>query len=89
LGAPGTPYEIRKGLLASLGLRRKAGLIEMYLRLEPADPKRQTLLKITVLMLHIGGPPTDPEEFRYRCSTIYGDLRGYLMGQDLEEMKRH
>jgi hypothetical protein len=76
-------------LLASLGLRRKTGLIEMYLRLEQADPKRQTLLKITVLMLHIGGPPSDPEEFRYRCSTIYGDLRGYLMGQDLEEMKRH
>src|SRR5437870_1526050 len=87
LGSPGTPYEIRKGLLGALGLRRKAGLIEVYLRLEPADPKRQTLLKITVLMLMIGGPPPDPEEFRYRCSTIYGDLRGYLMGQDLEERK--
>ncbi len=87
LGAPGTPYEIRKGLLGALGLRRRSGLIEVYLRLEPADPKRQTLLKITVLMLLTGGPPPDPEEFRYRCSTIYGDLRGYLMGQDLEEMK--
>lgn len=87
LGAPGTPYEIPKGLLGALGLRRKAGLIEMYLRLEPADPKRQTLLKITVLMLMIGGPPPDPEEFRGRCSTIYGELRGYLMGQDLDEMK--
>jgi serine/threonine-protein kinase len=87
LGAPGTPYEIRKGLLGALGLRRRHGLIEMYLRLEPADPKRQTLLKITVLMLMIGGPPPDPEEFQARCSTIYGDLRGYLMGQDLEEMK--
>ena len=87
LGAPGTPYEIRKGLLGALGLRRRSGLIEMYLRLEPADPKRQTLLKITVLMLLTGGPPPDPEEFRYRCSTIYGDLRGYLMGQDLEDMK--
>ena len=30
-------------------------------------------------MLLTGGPPPDPEEFRYRCSTIYGDLRGYLM----------
>jgi len=87
LGAPGTPYEIRKGLLGAIGLRRRSGLIEMYLRLEPADPKRLTLLKITVLMLMIGGPPPDPEEFHYRCSTIYGDLRGYLMGQDLEEMK--
>jgi serine/threonine-protein kinase len=87
LGASGTPYEIPKGLLGALGLRRRTGLIEMYLRLEPADPKRQTLLKITVLMLMIGGPPPDAEEFRYRCSTIYGDLRGYLMGQDLEDMK--
>jgi len=87
LGAPGTPYEIRRGLLGAIGLRRKSGLIEVYLRLEPADPKRQTLLKITVLMLMVGGPPPDPEEFRYRCSTIYGHLRGYLMGQDLEEMK--
>jgi eukaryotic-like serine/threonine-protein kinase len=87
LGATGTPYEVRRGLLGALGLRRRSGLIEMYLRLEPADPKRQTLLKITVLMLLIGGPPPDPEEFRHRCSTIYGDLRGYLMGQDLEEMK--
>jgi len=40
-----------------------------------------------VLMLMIGGPPPDPAEFRFRCSTIYGDLRGYLMGQDLEDMK--
>jgi serine/threonine-protein kinase len=87
LGGSGTPYEVPKGLLGALGLRRRTGLIEMYLRLEPADPKRQTLLKITVLMLMIGGPPPDPEEFRYRCSTIYGDLRGYLMGQDLEDMK--
>ena len=87
LGAPGTPYEVPKGLLGALGLRRRAGLIEMYLRLEPADPKRQTLLKITVLMLMIGGPPPDPAEFRFRCATIYGDLRGYLMGQDLEETK--
>jgi serine/threonine-protein kinase len=87
LGAPGTPYEIRRGLLGAIGLRRKYGLIEVYLRLEPADPKRQTLLKITVLMLMVGGPPPDPEEFRFRCATIYGDLRGYLMGQDLEEMK--
>jgi len=87
LGASGTPYEIPKGLLGALGLRRRMGLIEMYLRLEPADPKRQTLLKITVLMLMIGGPPPDPAEFRFRCSTIYGDLRGYLMGQDLEDTK--
>jgi hypothetical protein len=87
LGAPGTPYEVRRGLLGAIGLRRKTGLIEMYLRLEPADPKRQTLLKITVLMLMVGGPPPDPEEFRARAATIYGDLRGYLMGQDLEEMK--
>ncbi len=87
LGAAGTPYEVPKGLLGALGLRRRTGLIEMYLRLEPADPKRQTLLKITVLMLMIGGPPPDPAEFRFRCSTIYGDLRGYLMGQDLEDMK--
>jgi serine/threonine-protein kinase len=87
LGAPGTPYEIRKGFLGAIGLRRRSGLIEVYLRLEPADPKRQTLLKITVLMLMLGGPPPDPDEFRARCSTIYGDLRGYLMGQDLEETK--
>jgi len=87
LGTAGTPYEVPKGLLGALGLRRRTGLIEMYLRLEPADPKRQTLLKITVLMLMIGGPPPDPAEFRFRCSTIYGDLRGYLMGQDLEDMK--
>ncbi len=44
-------------------------------------------LKITVLMLMIGGQPPDPAEFRFRYSTIYGDLRGYLMGQDLEDMK--
>jgi len=70
LGAPGTPYEVRRGLLGALGIRRRAGLIEMYLRLEPADPKRQTLLKITVLMLMLGGPPPDSEEFRARCSPI-------------------
>ena len=40
LGAPGTPYEIRRGLLGVLGLRRRSGLIEMYLRLEPAEQRQ-------------------------------------------------
>ncbi len=87
LGGPGTPYEVRKGVLSLIGLGRKAGLIEMYLRLLPTEPKRQNQLRVTVLMRSLGGIPRDREMWRSRCTQIYSDLRGYLMGQDLEDSK--
>jgi hypothetical protein len=50
------------------------------LHLERADPTRDSLLHVTVLMR-----PTDrraaDEEWRDRSAMIYCDLRGYLMGQ--------
>jgi hypothetical protein len=58
----------------------------MYLRLIPIDRKRQNQLKVTVLMRSLGGIPKDNEMWRHRCTQIYSDLRGYLMGQDLEEI---
>jgi serine/threonine-protein kinase len=86
LGGPGTPYEAKQGVLSLIGLGRKAGLIEMYLRLLPINRKRQNQLKVTVLMRSLGGIPRDNELWRHRCTQIYSDLRGYLMGQDLEEV---
>ena len=86
LGGPGTPYEVKAGLLTVIGLGRKAGLIEMYLRLLPTDPKRKNQLHVTVLMRSLAGVPRDQELWRARCTQIYSDLRGYLMGQDLEEV---
>ncbi len=85
LGAPGTVYQVKTGLFSWLTRRGKSGLIEVYLRLQAADPNRQNQLKITVLMHSLDGETLDNMNFRARCTRIYGDLRGYLMGQSLEE----
>ncbi len=62
------------------GIVRKADLIDLELQLQKADPTRDSLLHITVVLR-----PTEKAsagtDWQDRCAQIYCDLRGYLMGQ--------
>jgi serine/threonine-protein kinase len=82
IGGRGSVYQTaRPGPLSWLGLGRKSGLIDVELRLERADPNRESLLHITVLMRSPTGEPAADLGWRARCSQVFCDLRGYLMGQ--------
>jgi serine/threonine-protein kinase len=79
LGARGSVYAAR-GRSSWLNLGRRASLIELELQLERSDPARDSQLHITVLMRPVDIRNPD-EEWRDRCTQIFCDLRGYLMGQ--------
>jgi serine/threonine-protein kinase len=81
LGGRGSVYQSTPGALSWLGLGRKAGLIDMELHLERADPTRESLLHIIVVMRSPTGESAANPEWRARCNHIFCDLRGYLMGQ--------
>ncbi|HMF14646.1 MAG TPA: serine/threonine-protein kinase [Gemmataceae bacterium] len=81
LGARGQTYAPR-GSQSWLSLGRRAGQIDVELHLERADPARDSLLHVTVLMRPTDRRHADEEEWRERSAMIYCDLRGYLMGQD-------
>jgi serine/threonine-protein kinase len=80
LGQRGGPYAppIRNSL-SWLGIGRLPRLIELELQLNRADAVRDSLLHITIVLR-----PTHPAEaerdWRKRCTRIFCDLRGYLMG---------
>jgi serine/threonine-protein kinase len=78
---PDSSYTFRSGPLSWLGIRRRASIIDMELRLEQADPDRASLVGITVLMHSTPGEPATDLVWRARCDQIYCDLRAYLMGQ--------
>jgi serine/threonine-protein kinase len=80
LGARGSAYAPR-GRGSWLSLSRRSGLIEVELNLERTDPVRDSLLHIDVVMRPVDSRPSDDEEWRDRCTQIFCDLRGYLMGQ--------
>ncbi len=82
LGGRGSVYETPgRGSLSWLGLSRRTGQIDVELRLQRADPSRDSLLHVTVLMRSLNGESAADPAFRERCGQIYCDLRGYLMGQ--------
>ena len=61
--------------------QRKSSLIEMELQLHRPDPGRDSRLHITVVMRPVAANGNNDLEWRDRCTQIYCDLRGYLMGQ--------
>jgi serine/threonine-protein kinase len=80
LGGPGTVYGARgRTSLSWLGLGRKAGLIDLELHLNRTESNRGNVLHITVL-LRPSHKWTADTDWRDRCTQIYCDLRGYLMG---------
>jgi serine/threonine-protein kinase len=85
LGDPETKYELKKSLFSWFD--RRSGLIEMYLRVRPADQDRLNMVLLTVLLRSMDGNPPDDPEWRARCSHIAQDLRGYLMAQEVQPPK--
>jgi serine/threonine-protein kinase len=79
LGARGSVYAAR-GRSSWLTLGWRAKMIEVELQLERSDPIRDSQLHITVRMRPVDGRDDD-DEWRNRCTQIFCDLRGYLMGQ--------
>ncbi len=76
LGAAGSSYEVKKGLLGLFS--RKTGEIEVYLRIQQEG--RSNRQKLTIFMRSLDGDDHDSPKFRERCDRIHGDLRSYLMG---------
>src|SRR5262249_40111323 len=81
LGGPGSVYNAPTNSFGWMGLGRRPSRIELELRLQQTDPKRQNLLHITVLMRTLNADPYSDPSWRGTCNQIFCDLRGYLMGQ--------
>jgi serine/threonine-protein kinase len=79
LGGRGSAYA-GNGLGSWFGLGRKSGLIDLELQLQKADPTRDSLLHITVVLRPAETTSAGPD-WRDRSAQIFCDLRGYLMGQ--------
>ena len=71
-----------QGPLSWLGIGRKTGHIELELNLQRGDASRENLLHITVAMHSPPGNGLSNGEWRARCTQIFCDLRGYLLGQN-------
>jgi serine/threonine-protein kinase len=78
LGGKGSIYGAT-GLGSWFGIGRKSGLIDLELQLQKADPTRDSLLHIIVLLRPTETASASPD-WRDRCAQIFCDLRGYLMG---------
>jgi serine/threonine protein kinase len=79
LGGKGSVYA-GSGRGSWFGIVRKADLIDVELQLQKADPTRDSLLHITVV-LRPAEKASASTDWQDRCAQIYCDLRGYLMGQ--------
>ncbi len=84
LGDPETKYELKKGMFSWFD--RRTGLIEMFLRFQTG--KRLNHVTVTVLIRSLDGEQADNPEWQDRCTWVYHDLRGYLMGRDRDEVKK-
>jgi serine/threonine-protein kinase len=79
LGGKGSVYA-GSGRGSWFGIGRKSDLIDVELQLQKADPTRDSLLNILVV-LRPAEKNSAGSDWQDRCAQIYCDLRGYLMGQ--------
>ncbi|MSQ94566.1 MAG: serine/threonine protein kinase [Gemmataceae bacterium] len=68
-----------KSVFSWLGIGRKAGIVDLKLRLERNNPHQQNLLHIVVLMSSPHRKSAD-QAWRERCSEVFCELRSYLAG---------
>lgn len=81
LGARGSFYGNRSGSFRWLGLGRKNGYFDMELQFKRADPERDSLLRITVVLKPCGKENATSIDWRERGNQIFCDLRAYVMGR--------
>ncbi len=79
LGGKGSAYAAASAG-SWFGLGRRSGRIDLELQLQKADPSRDSLLRITVVLRPAEAASAGPD-WRDRCARVFCDLRGYLMGQ--------
>jgi serine/threonine-protein kinase len=82
LGGKNSVYHTNNSALSWLGLGRKTAVVDLELDLERSNsnPGNQNLLQITVKMRSPDlGAAANPD-WRARCTRIFCDLRGYLVG---------
>jgi serine/threonine-protein kinase len=79
LGGKGSVYAA-SNVGSWFGIGRKSRMIDLELQLQKADPTRDSLLQITVVLRPTEAGSASPD-WRDRCAQIFCDLRGYLMGQ--------
>ena len=80
LGGKGSVYApSSRGTLGWLGLSGKFGLFDMELRLKRSEHNRDSRLNITMLLRPLYNSANDAE-WRHRCTRVFCDLRGYLIG---------
>jgi serine/threonine-protein kinase len=84
LGEPESKYELKKGMFSWFD--RRTGLIEMFLCFQTG--KLRNHVNVTVLIRSLDGEQADNPEWQDRCTWIYHDLRGYLMGRDRDDVKK-
>jgi serine/threonine-protein kinase len=81
-GGRGCAYMVPRPGLSWLGITRRSNLIDMELRLDHADPGRESQLRITVIFRCPGTDLNLNMAWRNVCMQIFCDLRGYLMAQN-------
>jgi eukaryotic-like serine/threonine-protein kinase len=79
VGGKGTPYASKRGS-SWFSLGRRNTLIDTELQLQRPDPNRENYLRITVVMKPASGAADG--DWRARCTQVFCDLRGYLMGSN-------
>jgi serine/threonine-protein kinase len=80
LGGPGSALDQRGGFATWFGIRRKASIVDMELRLERNNPQQPSQLHITVVMSSPDRKAAMHPTWRDRCGQIFCELRGYLAG---------
>jgi serine/threonine-protein kinase len=67
-----------------LGIGRKAGIVDLELRLERNNPSQQNLLRVIVLMSSPHRKSGDPH-WRERCDEVFCELRSHLAATVISE----
>jgi serine/threonine-protein kinase len=81
LGGRGCVYNAPapRSSLSWLGIGRRAGTIDMELRLQRPDPARESLLRIMMILRAPSPDVSTDGDWRRVCGQVYCDLRAYLM----------
>ncbi|MDB5310537.1 MAG: pknB 15 [Gemmataceae bacterium] len=69
------------GPLSWLGLRRSSNTVDVELHLHHADPAQPNQLTVHVLFRPAHSALLGDREWRQKCTTIFVELRSYLMGR--------
>jgi len=82
LGGPAGNHGPGTGPLSWIGFGRRSGAVDLELTMRHSDSDRDNLLLITIAMKPVERATSHGAEWHARCTRIFCDLRGYLMGNN-------